>query len=151
MIEQLLLIAGVAVTMVVLGVSCRGLFSGGKDRMSVADFIGEISGNADGIASDIASLKRDLTRRINNIGCISFPGFERFEAWTQCPTCDQVAVHQMRQPLAKPVRGPVRTLVRDDGTVDKIWAFNGMSAAGPDESVYDTIRVCDCGQEWGQR
>lgn len=97
---------------------------------------------------------RELTRmdeRINNIGRIAFPGYDRFEAWTQCPNCERIAVHAMRKPKPKPVRGPIRVIEREDGSRDEIWAFSRMTTAGPDESGYDTIRTCECGQEWGQK
>lgn len=69
---------------------------------------------------------------------------DRFRAWCPCPRCGLVACHRWRQPLPKPVRGPAR--VFPDGTT--IERFDGMS--GPDESMFEVIRICDgCGREWG--
>lgn len=96
-------------------------------------------------------VRKQTTRRIANFGRIAFPGYERFEAWTQCPSCDRIAVHAMRPPKPAPIRGPLRVIEHDDGSRSEIRTFNGMTTTGPDESVYDTIRICDCGQEWGQR
>lgn len=65
---------------------------------------------------EIAAEYTRLRLRIDNIGRISFPSYERFEPWTQCPTCDRIALHAMRAPKPKPVRGPIRVIEREDGT-----------------------------------
>lgn len=72
------------------------------------------------------------------------PGYERFEAFTQCPTCSDMHFHLMREP----VRGTGEP-------VHEVRAFSGQvifQYGTRDESGYDVIRICSrCGQEWGQR
>lgn len=121
------------------------------ERDLICNAFKAIYGGSSGSATDIAAEMNQMRTRIGNLGRIAFPGYERFEAWTQCPSCDRIAVHQMRTPKPAPIRGPFRVIEHDDGSRDEIRTFGGMTTTGPDESVYDTIRICECGQEWGQR
>lgn len=121
------------------------------ERDLIRDAFKAIYGGSSGSAVDVGAELMRINERIANIGRIAFPGYERFEAWTQCPSCDRIAVHQMRSPKPAPIRGPLRVIEHDDGTRSEIQTFNGMTTLGPDESAYDTIRICECGQEWGQR
>lgn len=121
------------------------------ERELLHDAFKAIYGGSSASATDIAEEVSQMHRRINNRSRIAFPGYERFEAWTQCPSCDRIAVHQMRTPKPAPIRGPLRVVEHDDGSRSEIRTFNGMTTTGPDESVYETIRICECGQEWGQR
>lgn len=97
------------------------------ERDLIRDAFKAIYGGSSGGANDIAAEMNQMRTRIGNIGRIAFPGYERFEAWTQCPSCDRVAVHAMRQP---------KVMVGQNDSI---------------ETTYDTIRTCECGQEWGQR
>ncbi|ORI13450.1 hypothetical protein [Rhodococcus sp. 1168] len=121
------------------------------ERDFIRDLFTDLFGGRPRSAKDAAQQWAQIQDRIDRIGKVDFPGYGRFEAWTQCPTCDRIAVHGMRKPKPKPVRGPIRVIEREDGTRDEVWAFSGMTTTGPDESKYDTIRTCECGQEWGQK
>ena len=100
-----------------------------------------IYGASSGSTDDIAAEVNRMSTQMRNIGRISFPGYERFEAWTQCPSCDRIAVHRMREPVTK--------------TPAKQWEsarqLGTALAQIQTEAGYDTIRICECGQEWGQR
>ncbi len=72
------------------------------------------------------------------------PAPERFAPRSICPRCERFDLHSLRAPRPKPRRGPVR--VFPDGS--ELHRWDGMT--GPDESMYEVIRTCRCGHEWGQ-
>jgi hypothetical protein len=111
------------------------------ERELFRDAFKAIYGGSSGSTFDLAEQQKRIYRRIDNLGRIAFPGYERFEGWTQCPSCDRIAVHRMREPVTK--------------TPAKQWESArqlGMALAQlQTETAYETIRICECGQEWGQR
>lgn len=76
---------------------------------------------------------------------ITHAGYEHFEAYTPCPTCDLINAHRMREP---------RTVAKGERRKE-VLTFTGQvvfQSQPRDESIYDVIRICaNCGQEWGQR
>lgn len=124
----------------VAGASFVGMLVAGHRFFSARAIIGSIYGGG-GSTPDVPRRMHELTKRIDNLGGISFPGFERFEAWTQCPSCDRIAVHPMREPEAMNP-GKRWELERELGHV---------LTQRQSEYRYDVIRICECGQEWGQR
>lgn len=92
---------------------------------------------------------------------------ERFMAVTPCPSCGTWAVHYMRRPrTASPEDRAAYTaalaewqrIEDNDRTEMKCWGggtFRVVQRVPPpkpldDESPYEVIRICRCGQEWGQ-
>ncbi|MBJ8342798.1 hypothetical protein JGU71_28300 [Antrihabitans sp. YC3-6] len=76
---------------------------------------------------------------------------ERFTAWAMCPRCKSVDCHSIRPP--KPALDPddVAEWEADHVTMH---GWNGFIRHIPpkplDESVFEVIRICKCGKEWGQ-
>jgi len=79
-----------------------------------------------------------------------------FEAVVICPRCHLVDVHQMRAPNPAPTDAEIARWEREHTTHEvRQWGV-----AKPvrvihdpprpvDESVYEVIRICRCGHEWG--
>ncbi|EOM77920.1 hypothetical protein Rrhod_0729 [Rhodococcus rhodnii LMG 5362] len=98
---------------------------------------------------------------------------DRFEAWTHCPSCGAYAAHLMREPrraTAADIEAWRRrrhefyeSATGADWEQVEIRSFGGgliRTTSGPpvfreprpiDEGDYETIRICECGEEWGQR
>ena len=94
---------------------------------------------------------------------------DQFEAWTHCPSCGEFDCHAMREPLPwDPAdwrtwsRGRADWLERHQSTTT-ITVWNGYTSRVVDrtpeypiaepvnETRFATIRICKCGNEWGQK
>ena len=79
-----------------------------------------------------------------------------FTAWVNCPRCGVYECHKMRNPRPAPTAAELEEWGR---TVDRteITAFGRRDAVrvieNPprpvDESIYEVVRICRCGHEWG--
>lgn len=97
---------------------------------------------------------------------------DQFEALTHCPGCGTYGPHLMREPrriaaadieawerrrreFFDQKRDDVQTLTVSawgGGTVRTITAAPTFREPKPiDETEYATIRICECGKEWGQK
>ncbi|NKT99807.1 hypothetical protein GS917_25155 [Rhodococcus hoagii] len=96
---------------------------------------------------------------------------DQFEAMTHCPECGAYGPHLMREPRrastadvkAWEARYAEFLECRDEVERIELRSFGGglerTAYCGPtfrerrpiDESEYSTIRICECGKEWGQK
>lgn len=75
---------------------------------------------------------------------------ERFTAWAMCPRCKSIDCHKMREPRLS------------DRELVEAWEANHVTYRGygglvkhvpprpVDESMFEVIRICKCGEEFGQ-
>lgn len=78
-----------------------------------------------------------------------------FTAWLNCPRCGLYECHKMRPPRP----APTVTELEEWGRIaerHEVHAFGGAVVRviedpprPVDESVYEVIRICRCGHEWG--
>ncbi len=74
---------------------------------------------------------------------------ERFTAWCTCPRCDLFDCHRLREPNPAPALETIKAWTK----VVRLFELIAPSASPPmpmDESIYEVIRICNCGNEWGQ-
>lgn len=80
---------------------------------------------------------------------------ERFTAAAECPACHRVDFHKMREPHPASTAEELAHWERERRTYE-VRKFDGSlvriieEPSRPiDESVFEVIRVCRCGHEWG--
>ena len=80
---------------------------------------------------------------------------EPFTAYVACPSCGLYACHQIRTPKPTPTAAELREW---EHTVERMEAcdFQGRVTIlyedpprPVDESVFEVVRICECGHEWG--
>lgn len=99
----------------------------------------------------------DLDARVFNLGggYTTAPAMpERFTAWAMCPRCKFVDCHLMREPKRF---DPTIANIAVTPDVVRFMAWGGkviheveVAPYPHDESMYEVIRICKCGSEWGQ-
>lgn len=76
---------------------------------------------------------------------------ESFVAYCDCPHCGLHEYHRFRMPNGKPTLEVYNQWWYNHKT---IRTYGGVVTHIPpepkDESMYETIRICKCGYEWGQ-
>ncbi len=84
-------------------------------------------------------------------------GIEPFTAVAKCPSCGHIDYHRMRDPHPAPSPSELERWEREHVTNEiQRWGTGQPVAVihNPprpiDESVFEIIRVCRCGHEWGQ-
>lgn len=82
---------------------------------------------------------------------------KRFEAYTDCPKCGQLDYHLLRAPKPPPADIEMQHW-RDRQATAEVQTWGSYSTrtidTSPpppvDESQFEVIRICKCGNEWGQ-
>lgn len=79
-----------------------------------------------------------------------------FTAVATCPSCHRTDVHKMRSPKPAPTAAEIADWERNHETQRiRRWGDNRtmrvihVPPRPVDESVFEVIRVCRCGHEWG--
>ena len=75
---------------------------------------------------------------------------ERFTAWTACPSCGNVDCHAIRPPDPTVKHEGTRTVVQIQDWAGHVIRRVESGSPPLDESLYEVVRICACGQEWGE-
>ena len=79
-----------------------------------------------------------------------------FTAWASCPSCGAYECHAIRPPKPAPTTADLIAWERDRQTSEMYaWGkrvpvrVHDDPPPPVDESIYEVVRICGCGHEWG--
>ena len=80
----------------------------------------------------------------------------RFEAYTECTKCGRLDHHLLREPKPAPSEADMAEWHRtsETFTIEQWGSGVARTETWPpppvDESQFEVVRICKCGNEWGQ-